>query len=169
MFLKSGWINSNAPLRNGLGRFVPQLARLTIKFCKSDGSSSGVRQFIQQDVVQFAKQNPSCVVYLKPRRHRSPVLTAEYLNGERQWMSLHNLTDHEVGAWLDYYRTKSGAEFMSQTKMVYSDNPSVQGTWHPHVHSEPSITQTAFPDQSLSEARNTPPSASQQLVQSSSQ
>ena len=58
MFLKSGWINSNAPLKNGLGRFVPQLARLTLKFCKSDGSSSGVRQFIQQDVVQFARQNP---------------------------------------------------------------------------------------------------------------
>ena len=58
LFLKSGWIKSNAPLANGLGRFVPQLARLTIKFCKHDGSSSGVRQFIQQDVVQFAKQNP---------------------------------------------------------------------------------------------------------------
>ena len=58
LFLKSGWINSNAPLRNGLGRFIPQLARLTIKFCKSDGSSGGVRQFIQQDVIQFARQNP---------------------------------------------------------------------------------------------------------------
>ena len=29
-----------------------------------------VRQFIQQDVVQWAKKNPSTVVYLKPRRHR---------------------------------------------------------------------------------------------------
>ena len=37
---------------------------------QSDGSSHGVRQFIQQDVVQFAKQNPSTVVYLKPRSHR---------------------------------------------------------------------------------------------------
>ena len=96
MFMKSGWITANAPLRNGLGRFMPQLARMTLKFCKNDGGSHGVRQFIQQDVVQFAKENPSCVVYLKPRRHRSPVLVAEYLNGERHWHSLHNMTLDEV-------------------------------------------------------------------------
>ena len=96
MFMKSGWITANAPLRNGIGRFIPQLARLTIKFCKSDGSSHGVRQFIQQDVVQFAKQNPHCVVYLKPRHHRSPVMVAEYLNGEKHWMSLHNMSLDEV-------------------------------------------------------------------------
>ena len=66
-------------------------------------------------------------MYLKPRRHRSPVITAEYLNGEKHWMSLNNSTVEEVGAWLDYYTTCSGAEFMSQNKMVYSDNPSIQG------------------------------------------
>ena len=32
--MKSGWITANAPLRNGVGRFMPQLARITIKFCK---------------------------------------------------------------------------------------------------------------------------------------
>ena len=141
LFLKSGWITANAPLRNGVGRFIPQLARVTLKFCKAHGDSNGVkwnqfvfwvgeiesyhfepgthnywvqhlgclvwtlfsiagelpkksaalsqarlkssspcsdhstlifqvRQFIQQDVVQWAKKNPSTVVYLKPRRHR---------------------------------------------------------------------------------------------------
>ena len=35
-------------------------------------------------------------MYLKPRRHRSPVITAEYLNGEKHWMSLHNSTVEEV-------------------------------------------------------------------------
>merc|ERR1712179_516233 len=91
LFMKSGWITANAPLRNGIGRYIPQLARVTIKFCKSSGSSNGVRQFIQQDVVQLAKKNPSFVVYLKPRRFRSPVLVAEYLNGERHWQSLNNM------------------------------------------------------------------------------
>ena len=96
LFMKSGWITANAPLRNGIGRFIPQLARLTLKFCKNDGSSAGVRQFIQQDVVQFAKQNPNCVLYLKPRRHRSPVMVAEYLNGETHWMSLNNMPLEDV-------------------------------------------------------------------------
>ena len=66
--------------------YIEEQVQGTLKFCKNDGSSAGVRQFIQQDVVQFAKQNPNCVLYLKPRRHRSPVMVAEYLNGETHWM-----------------------------------------------------------------------------------
>ena len=48
LFLKSGWITANAPLRNGVGRFIPQLARVTLKFCKAHGDSNGVRwnQFV---------------------------------------------------------------------------------------------------------------------------
>ena len=42
LFLKHGWITANAPLRNGVGRFIPQLARVTIKFCKGHGDSNGV-------------------------------------------------------------------------------------------------------------------------------
>lgn len=36
------------------------------------------REFIEKDLVDFAKVNPGVVVYLKPRRHRSPCLKAEY-------------------------------------------------------------------------------------------
>ena len=43
LFMKSGWITANAPLRNGVGRFIPQLARITFKFCKEYGGSNGVR------------------------------------------------------------------------------------------------------------------------------
>jgi len=164
LFMKSGWITANAPLRNGIGRYIPQLARITIKFCKSSGSSNGVRQFIQQDVVQLAKKNPSFVVYLKPRRFRSPVLVAEYLNGERHWQSLNNMDVDEVGGWIDYYRTHSGAEFMAQKKMTYSDHPSIQGMWHPHVHSDPAIAVTEFPSEELSRARNLLPTATDNLI-----
>ena len=36
------------------------------------------RDFIENDLVEFAKQNPGVVVYLQPRRHRKPKLSAEY-------------------------------------------------------------------------------------------
>jgi large subunit ribosomal protein L43 len=75
-FLRTGFVN--APLSNGIGRFVQQCNRMTIKFCKSGGGSGGVREFIQNDLVDFARQNPGTVLYLKPRRHRSPVVVAEY-------------------------------------------------------------------------------------------
>merc|ERR1712142_65208 len=100
---------------------------------------------------QLAKKNPNFVVYLKPRRNRSPVLVAEYLNGERHWQSLHNMTVDEVGGWIDYYRTASGAEFMAQPKMTYSDYPSIQGMWHPHVHSALTLQSRSFHVTSLAE------------------
>merc|ERR1719232_699878 len=123
---------------------------------------------IEQDVVQFAKQNPHCVVYLKPRRHRSPVIVAEYLNGERAWMSLNNMSLDEVSSWVDVLRTSSGVEFMAQEKMTYSDHVSVQGTWHPHVHSEPRAATAQFPCPELGKVRNVPPTASENLLELSS-
>ena len=78
LILKEGFINANAPLKNGLGRFIPQLMRITIKFCKESPTSEGVREFIEKDIVKFAEQNPATAVYLKPRRHRAPVVVAEY-------------------------------------------------------------------------------------------
>jgi len=38
-----GYIKNNAPLKNGLGRYIPQLLRMTIKFDKERGVSHGVR------------------------------------------------------------------------------------------------------------------------------
>ncbi len=78
LFIKEGFISNNAPLKNGLGRYIPQLMRVTIKFCKESTTSHGVRDFIEHDIVQFAKQNPGTAIYLKPRRMRSPVVVAEY-------------------------------------------------------------------------------------------
>lgn len=34
--------------------------------------------FIERDLVDYAKGNPGVVVYVKPRRHRGPVIRAEY-------------------------------------------------------------------------------------------
>ena len=47
------------------------------------------RKFLSKMLISPVR-NPHVVVYLKPRRHRSPVLVAEYLNGEKHTQSLHN-------------------------------------------------------------------------------
>lgn len=41
LFLKSGFIKT--PLQNGIGRYVCQLQRVTLKFCKNHGASKGLR------------------------------------------------------------------------------------------------------------------------------
>lgn len=41
LLMKSGF--PAAPLANGLGRYVCQLQRVTLKFCKNNGGSKGMR------------------------------------------------------------------------------------------------------------------------------
>lgn len=36
------------------------------------------RDFIELDLVNFATDNPGVVVYLKPRRHKTAIMKAEY-------------------------------------------------------------------------------------------
>ena len=36
------------------------------------------RDYIEQELIHYARANPGVVVYLKPRRHRSAVIKAEY-------------------------------------------------------------------------------------------
>lgn len=36
------------------------------------------REYIEKELISFARENPGVVVYVKPRRHRSPCLKAEY-------------------------------------------------------------------------------------------
>lgn len=36
------------------------------------------RQFLEHDLINYAKENPGVVVYVKPRRHKAPQITAEY-------------------------------------------------------------------------------------------
>lgn len=61
-FMISGFLR--APVYNGIGRQINQLQRVTLKFCKTHGSSQGVRNFIENYLVNFAKENQSVVVSL---------------------------------------------------------------------------------------------------------
>ncbi|VEL41447.1 unnamed protein product [Protopolystoma xenopodis] len=54
------------------------MQRLTLKFCKSRSDNKGMRDFIEEGLVDFARKNPGTVVYVKPRRHRAPLIVAEY-------------------------------------------------------------------------------------------
>jgi len=153
-FLRRGWVRENAPLNNGLGRFIPQLMRLTIKFCKERPSSSGVREYIEQDVVNFAKNNPSCALYLKPRRNRVPVIVAEYLNGEKHRQVIDKYSCDEIREWMDVFKNASGKEYQVQLKYEYSDHPSIQGAWTPFTNADPAINLAQLPDPESLETRD---------------
>ncbi|CAH1175656.1 unnamed protein product [Phaedon cochleariae] len=149
LFLKPGFIK--VPLQNGVGRYVGQLQRVVLKFCKSSGSSRGMREFIEADLVDFAKNNPGIVVYLKPRRHRTAIIKAEYLNGDIQWLNCRNFTKDEITKWIDLLKTQQkNSTGMRIRKLWHTDNPSIQGPWTPFTFKDPKLNLAKFPDEELS-------------------
>ncbi|XP_033153988.1 39S ribosomal protein L43, mitochondrial [Drosophila mauritiana] len=164
LFLKSGF--PRAPLQNGLGRYVCQLQRITLKFCKNNGSSRGMRDFIENHLLDFAKENPGIVVYVKPRRHRTPVLVGEYLNGEREWMSCRNSTQEEISKWIDLLKTQNGSSSsLRLRKMWHTEVPSIQGPWTPFLLRSPDAQGQAYPSAEASKPLETPQTATEKLIE----
>ncbi|XP_054262136.1 39S ribosomal protein L43, mitochondrial [Macrosteles quadrilineatus] len=154
-----------APLGNGLGRYVCQLQRITLKFCKTHGGSQGMREFIETDLIDFARSNPGVVVYLKPRRFRTPCLWAEYLNGGEEYIGCNNLSKEEISQWLNWMKTKSGYQDMRYLSYSHSDHPSVQGVWSPFTHRDPALNLATFPLDTLTIAERQSPSATEILME----
>ncbi|KAJ1525842.1 hypothetical protein ONE63_009038 [Megalurothrips usitatus] len=163
LFLPSGF--PRAPLANGIGRYMCQLKRITFKFCKESGSSRGMRDFLENDLVDFARKHPSVAVYVKPRRHRSSVIKAEYCNGEEYWMSLHKSNREEIQKWLHLCTTQNDGKDFRFRKMHHTDNPSIQGPWTPFTHRDPRLNTATFPDEELSKPVFVPRSATDRLIE----
>uniref|UniRef100_T1IQI2 Large ribosomal subunit protein mL43 n=1 Tax=Strigamia maritima TaxID=126957 RepID=T1IQI2_STRMM len=161
--LPKGYVKS--ALHNGVGRHVCQLQRITIKFCKSFGNSRGVREFIEQDLLDFAKSNPGIVVYVKPRRHRPPYLDAEYLHGQRNSISCHNFKREEIIKWIEYLKTSSGHPIERLLDMQHSNVPSIQGTWTPFTNFPTNWNVTSFPDEESSVFHSKEKSATEILLE----
>lgn len=164
LFLTSGF--PRAPLGLGIGRYVCQLQRVTLKFCKNNGASKGVRDFLEHDLLDFAKQNSGIVVYVKPRRHRSPVIVAEYLNGERQWMNVSKYSREDIVKWMELLRTQfhDGTQ-QRLRKLWHTEYPSIQGPWTPFTFRDPSHNLAKFPNKELGEAVKLKPTATEQLIE----
>ncbi|KAG7190353.1 hypothetical protein KM043_006465 [Ampulex compressa] len=163
LFLKSGF--PRAPFGLGVGRYVCQLQRVTLKFCKNRGSSRGIREFIENDLLDYAKENPGVVVYLKPRRHRLPVIKAEYLNGESHWMEVGKYTREDIIKWMELVRTQfhDGSK-MRLRKLWHTEFPSIQGPWTPFTFKESSLNHATFPNEKLAAAIQEQPTATEEVL-----
>jgi large subunit ribosomal protein L43 len=134
--------------KNGLGRYVCQLKRLTLQFCSQGGSSRGLREYIDSDVTTFAKLNPAVAVYVRERRRRHPRLVGEFLNGNSRVVSVKNFTAEQVATHVVSLRNMSGAKPVKLNKRWHTDRPSIQGNWTPFMHKQslqkpsPQITKT---------------------------
>ncbi|XP_069826925.1 large ribosomal subunit protein mL43 [Dendropsophus ebraccatus] len=126
-------------LHNGVGRYVCQLKRLTLIFSKDAQPSRGAREFIEEKVVDFAKQNPGIVVYISPKPCRVPKLVGEYLNGSIREVDINSKTAEELAQLIQKMSQQSGLEIIRIRKPYHTDNPSIQGQWHPFTNKPTSI------------------------------
>ncbi|XP_031555732.1 39S ribosomal protein L43, mitochondrial-like [Actinia tenebrosa] len=125
-------------LPNGMGRYVCQLQRVTLNYCRAGGSSRGLRDFIDQNVVSFAKSNPQVAVYVRERNGKHPRIVANYLNGNSKIIDIKNMEIEDIRKWLERLRGESGVKIEKIRKPWHTDNPSIQGTWTPFTN-KPSL------------------------------
>ncbi|XP_061563792.1 39S ribosomal protein L43, mitochondrial [Cololabis saira] len=126
-------------LQNGLGRYVCQLKRVSIVFSKKAQSSLGVRDFIEEGVVDYAKKNPGTVVYVSPQPSNIPKIVAEYLNGNVREELVTNKTSSQISDLLTKLTNQSGLDVIRLRKPFHTDSPSIQGQWHPFTNRPPAI------------------------------
>lgn len=163
LFLKSCF--PRAPLGLGIGRYVCQLQRVTLKFCKNRGASHGVREFLENDLIDYARENPGVVVYVKPRRHRVPVIKAEYLSGEVQWIPVTNYTRADIAKWMQLLCTQfHDGPAMRYRKLWHTEFPSIQGPWTPFTFKDPKYNTTEFPNDELGAVVKLKPTATEEVL-----
>ncbi|XP_030741815.1 39S ribosomal protein L43, mitochondrial [Echinops telfairi] len=121
-------------LHNGLGRYVQQLQRLSFRLSRDGPSSRGAREFVEREVTDFARRNPGVVIYVTPRPCCVPTVVAEYLNGAVREESVHCKSAPEIAALVQKLANQSGLEVIRIRKPFHTDNPSVQGQWHPFTN-----------------------------------
>lgn len=149
----------------GHGRYVNQIIRLTLKFCKSSGSSREIRKLIETRLVDLAKENPGCVIYAKPRLLKTPVMTAEYLNGESHYLNFHGMSAVQAEAWISWFLTRSGYELYKLNRKITTYRPSVQGIWTPFMFRDPATNITQFPSEELGRYIGEIPSATEKVIE----
>ncbi|XP_007910428.1 39S ribosomal protein L43, mitochondrial [Callorhinchus milii] len=154
-------------LHNGLGRYLCQLKRLSLVFSHRGPGSRAVREYIEEEVVDFAKQNPSIVVYVTPLKDGTPKVVAEYLNGAVREEPLNKKSVEEIKQLVRKLSSQSGLDVIRIRKPFHTDNPSIQGQWHPFINKPSTLNIQDFRTRDWRVARDgNPPKPSVLLTQS---
>ncbi|CAJ0566209.1 unnamed protein product, partial [Mesorhabditis spiculigera] len=119
------------PSFNGVTRYIPQVHRITFRFCKQSEGSVGVRNFVEERLISMAERHPSCVLYTQPIRNSNPTIRAEYANGRIVQMEATGLSMEEIEKDVRLILSRSGLPIVKLEGRQSSTAPSIQGQWTP--------------------------------------
>nr|XP_038037491.1 39S ribosomal protein L43, mitochondrial isoform X2 [Anas platyrhynchos] len=128
-----------AALCCGLGRYVRQLQRLQLLFSPIAPDARGARQFVEERAAEFARGHPEVVLYVRNEGGAAPMLRAEYLNGTVREELIANKTSEEIAQLATKLANQSGLDVVRIRKPFHTDNPSIQGQWHPLTNKPPAL------------------------------
>lgn len=89
-------------------RGVRQLKELVIRYSDLDGSSRGVRSWMQQNLVKFAAANPTMIISTDKKRSKHPCITGRYANGNTKVIGIKNLDEEGVERQILHLRNQIG-------------------------------------------------------------
>lgn len=116
--------------------------------------------------MDFSTKNPGVVVYVKPRRHRLPVLVGEYLNGDRHWKCVNSFTEEQLIKWIDLMRTQNKNSSEVRLRKQWQTNyPSIQGVWTPYSNPNPEFNTATFPNSKFSKPIDQQQTATEKLLE----
>lgn len=91
-------------------RGVFQLQKVKVMYCDCGGSSRGVRDFIREKIVDFAKKAPSVEIVTGLRRGHHPYIEGQYLDGTRKIITVKNLAPRDIMNYAEMLRNSSSGK-----------------------------------------------------------
>lgn len=113
--------------RNG----VLQCQSMLITYCRSGGSSSGAREFINTRLSQFAADHPHISISVVKRSNRHPNISATYLNNSTAQITLANLPSNRCAQVIQSLNDHINVKSPNKWHSVRSRNKSITGLWDP--------------------------------------
>ena len=116
-------------------RGVTQLSKLTVRYCRHSGSSVGVREHLQNRLIDWCNEHPTVNVASEVKSGGHPVLIAKYLNGNERVVGVKNLSATEIKKHMTLLRNSIGLKTTGRglqnrlNRPVISRRPSIQGAW----------------------------------------
>lgn len=96
-------------------------------------------EYIDKNIVQFAKDNPGIAIYVMERSGKHPTITGHFIGGNSKEVEVKNMTPEKITEFVTRLRNESGEKVEKIRKYWHTENPSIQGTWNPFLHKPPSL------------------------------
>ncbi len=89
-------------------RGVKQLKELIIRYSDYDGSSRGIREWMSNNLLNFAKNNAALQIKTELKRAKHPLLIGQYANGNTKTVCIKNLDVATIESQVAHLRNQIG-------------------------------------------------------------